>query len=184
MRNRIVFAIFLILLTSMAFSEEIDGIPIRTWETEDERIEERKELKNKEATIYRWYGLKLDAKQLRINSAIIPGLGQYKKQQYVKAGFFSVLSIGGVLVGRSYLKSAKNSYNSYKDADDIKSIEKYWDETQSNQNIGLSLLAIGIATWAYNIWEVGHGVEKENQELFEKMMLSYNGNKIKLAFSF
>ena len=182
---KIVCFTFLMIFT-IPIAKEIDGIPIREWDSASDRARERKKFEEQKLNYQKWLTVRLDAKKLRTNSAIFPGAGQYKKNQYIKAGIFSVASIGGVVGGLLFLKSASKNYDKYKKADDVESIESYWDKTQSCQTMGMVFLSVGIVSWLVNVWDAGAGVEKANNKLLKKMLFSYDGKSVnwQLCFSF
>jgi O-acetylhomoserine (thiol)-lyase len=95
-------------------------------------------------------------------------------------------SIGGVVGGYFFLNSASENYNKYKEADDIESIESYWDKTQDGKKMGMVFLSVGVVSWLVNVWDASAGVEKANNKLLEKMLFSYDGKSVnwQLCFSF
>jgi hypothetical protein len=174
------------MLFSVGFAENIDGIPVREWNSEIARKNERQRLRQ-QITIYKkWERIRLKPGDLRKNSAILPGLGQLRKKDYVKAGLFPVLSIGGLLTGNSFMKAAKDDYGKYANAREIEAIEQHWDDVQKNRTLGITFISIGLASWLYNIWDAGHGVDKANKKMFDQMLLTYDGQNLeyKLCFSF
>jgi len=185
MKYNKLFFFFFILVMSL-FAKEIDGIPIREWNSTSYRTEERRKTERQSQKYQEWLTMRLDAKKLRTNSAVFPGHGQYKKHQYIKAGIFSVASIGGVVGGYFFLNSASENYNKYKEADDIESIESYWDKTQDGKKMGMVFLSVGVVSWLVNVWDASAGVEKANNKLLEKMLFSYDGKSVnwQLCFSF
>lgn len=170
--------ILLLLVHSPLRAQEEVSVPLRKWETEFQRLQERTRLSQLGGKLDIFLTQRQKPTSNTLKSAILPGLGQLKAKSTIKGVTFLTTFLASVGGGTYLLILSNQEYDKYKSADNIEDINKHYDD--SNKFLKYSQISFGAGAliWTVNIFDAFMTTKTRNRRLFKKFYYSYEKNMI------
>jgi len=168
----IVALVMLSLTTSGALAQEDKiSIPLRMWKNEEERVKEQQQVQRWETNWDEYISQKRKVAHNLINSALLPGMGQFSCKKIVKGGLFLGSTIAAFGSAVHFMFQSNDRYKEYKTADNIDDIEKSWNESEKLLQYSRISAGAGAVIWFINIIDAYFTTNSYNKKVFEKFYL-------------
>lgn len=150
--KRILILLFFCFFYGTIFAQDNElKVPLRTWESEEEREKEKQMLIRWRNN---WNQYSLQKKKVTSNliiSAILPGMGQIKCNNWRKGSLFlgsTTLAFGGAFY---FFYQSNDRYKKYEEVKNIDEIEKYWNDYSRTLRYSQISAMIGAGIWIINL---------------------------------
>lgn len=186
MSKKLIFSSIFIVLLFNLFSADFDlnkfvnpekynWDDIREYKSYREDIDLRKNL-------MQIYSLKkMNVRNNLFNSMILPGLGHYKTNNYMKGHVFLVTEI--ILFGTSlyYYDQAHEMYDKYKNADYIVDLNKYYEAADGPFTNFKIFASLGVLVWIYNVYDTWIVTNEYNNHIWSDLYKNYKSGDVLLT---
>jgi|GEM_PF-5520034 len=193
----ITFSLLIIPIFSTTLFAQHNKInfPLRTWKSKETREKEQQKLVKWENNWDKYSAQKKKISSIIIMSAVLPGLGQIKCNDWRKGSLFlgsTTLTFGSALY---FFSQSNDKYKEYKTADNIDAIEKHWDAYSKALQYSQISALLGTGIWIVNLIDTYFTTKSYNSKiLYENfysnrttwkptIKVSLNNNKLNFSFA-